>query len=146
MGEEIMRRLRFSNDDIEQVLSLIANHMKFKDVEGMRRATLKRFVRLPRFEEHMALHKLDCLSSHRHLEAYEFVQRFLEETPADQVRPERLLTGEHLIEMGYRPGPEFSRMLAALEDGQLEGQIRTEEEAREFVRARFGQTKTAQEK
>src|SRR5262249_7714327 len=87
MGEEILRRLRFSNDDMSQVISLIANHMKFKDVEGMRKATLKRFVRQPMFQEHMALHRLDCLSSHRHLEAYEFVQSFLDETPPEQVRP-----------------------------------------------------------
>jgi tRNA nucleotidyltransferase/poly(A) polymerase len=137
MGEEILRRLRFSNDETGQVIALIANHMKFKDVEGMRKATLKRFVRLPRFDEHMALHRLDCLSSHRHLEAYEFVQRFLEETPPEQVRPQRLLTGEHLIDMGYRPGPQFSRILAALEDAQLEGHIRTRKEAEEFVEVRF---------
>src|SRR5262249_43321540 len=140
MGEEILRRLRFSNDDTEQIVALIANHMKFKDVDGMRKSTLKRFVRLPRFNEHMALHRLDCLSSHRHLETYEFVQRFLEETPPEQVRPTRLLTGEHLIEMGYRPGPEFSQILAALEDAQLEGQVRTEEEARRFVASHFGGT------
>jgi len=137
MGEEILRRLRFSNDDVSQVISLIANHMKFKDVEGMRKATLKRFVRQPMFEEHMALHRLDCLSSHRHLEAYEFVQRFLDETPPEQVRPERLLTGEHLIELGYRPGPEFARILALVEDAQLDGQILTQDEARKFVKARF---------
>jgi len=137
MGEEILRRLRFSNDETEQIVALIANHMKFKDVDGMRKSTLKRFVRLHRFDEHMALHRLDCLSSHRHLETYEFVQRFLEETPPEQVRPARLLTGEHLIAMGYRPGPEFSKILAALEDAQLEGQVRDEEEARRFVMAHF---------
>ena len=139
MGEEILKRLRFSNDETQQVVALIANHMKFKDVEGMRTATLKRFVRLPQFDEHMALHRLDCLSSHRHLEAYEFVQRFLQETPPEQVRPERLLTGEHLIDMGYRPGPQFARILAALEDAQLEGQVRTRAEAEKFVKVRFGE-------
>ena len=137
IGEDILRRLRFSNEDSEQIIALIANHMKFKDVEGMRKATLKRFVRLPRFEEHLALHKLDCLSSHRHLESYEFVRAFLEQTPSHQVRPERLLTGEHLIDMGYKPGPAFSQILAALEDAQLEGQIQKEEEARAFVTERF---------
>jgi len=137
MAEEICRRLRFSNDETEQIVALIANHMKFKDVEGMRKATLKRFVRLPRFEEHMALHRLDCLSSHRHLESYDFVRRFLAETPPEQVRPARLLTGQHLIDMGYQPGPAFSQVLAALEDAQLEGQVRTVAEAREFVERQF---------
>src|SRR3984893_593832 len=101
MAEVICARLRFSNQDSEQILALIADHMRFKDVSRMRASTLKRFIRLPRFDEHLALHRLDCLSSHRHLEAYDFVRRFLAETPPEQVRPARLLGGQHLIDMGY---------------------------------------------
>jgi len=138
MAEEICRRLRFSNEDTEQILALVDNHMRFKDVESMRAATLKRFVRLPRFDEHLALHRLDCLSSHRHLESYEFIERFIAETPPEQVRPERLLTGDDLRNMGFRPGPVFSRILRNLEDAQLEGQVKTREAAREFVLERFG--------
>jgi poly(A) polymerase len=141
MAEEICRRLRFSNEDTEQILALVDNHMRFKDVESMRAATLKRFVRLPRFDEHLALHRLDCLSSHRHLESYEFIKRFIAETPPEQVRPERLLTGDDLRNMGFRPGPVFSRILRNLEDAQLEGQVKTQEAAREFVLERFGSTR-----
>ena len=137
MAEEICRRLRFSNDETEQILALIANHMRFKDVERMRAATLKRFVRLPRFDEHMALHQLDCLSSHRRLDAYEFVSRVLEETPPEQIHPPRLLTGDNLSAMGYRPGPIFSEILRSLEDAQLDGEIHTQEEARKYVRSKF---------
>ena len=61
MAEEICRRLRFSNEDTAQIAALVANHMRFKDVLQMKPATLKRFVRLDRFEEHMELHRLDCL-------------------------------------------------------------------------------------
>ncbi len=138
MAEAICNRLRFSNEDTEQILALVDNHMKFGAVEEMRASTLKKFVRLPRFEEHLALHRLDCLSSHRHLESYEFVRRFLEVTPPEQVRPERLLTGDDLQTMGFRPGPLFSRILAALEEAQLEGQIKTREEAQEYVLSKFG--------
>jgi poly(A) polymerase len=141
MAEEICRRLRFSNEDSEQILALVDNHMRFKDVESMRAATLKRFVRLPRFDEHLALHRLDCLSSHRHLESYEFIKRFIAETPPEQVRPERLLTGDDLRNMGFRPGPVFSRILRNLEDAQLEGQVKTQQAAREFVLERFGSTR-----
>src|ERR1051326_2634847 len=91
IGKDILGRLRFSNEDTEQILSLVEHHMKFKDVERMRPATLKRFVRLPRFEEHLALHRLDCLSSHRHLEAYNFVREFIRTTPPEVVRPARLI-------------------------------------------------------
>jgi len=133
VGEEICRRLKMSGDDTEQILALIANHMKFKDVEQMRASTLKRFVRLPKFDEHLALHKLDCLASHRNLEAYEYVRGFLARTPPEQVRPERLLTGDDLVYMGYHPGPRFGEILHAIEDAQLEGVISTREEALQFV-------------
>jgi poly(A) polymerase len=141
MAEAICRRLRFSNEDTEQILALVDNHMRFGAVEEMRTSTLKKFVRLPHFEQHMALHRLDCLSSHRHLESYEFVRRFLEVTPPEQVRPERLLTGDDLQVMGFRPGPLFAQILRALEDMQLEGQIRTREEAEEYVLSNFGSKK-----
>jgi len=138
MAEAICRRLRFSNEETEQIVALVGNHMKFGAVEEMRASTLKKFVRLPRFEEHLTLHRLDCLSSHRHLDSYEFVRRFLEVTPPEQVRPERLLTGDDLQTMGFQPSPLFSRILRALEDAQLEGQIATREEAEKYVLSRFG--------
>ena len=138
MAEAICRRLRFSNEDTEQIVALVGNHMKFGAVEEMRASTLKKFVRLPRFEEHLTLHRLDCLSSHRHLDSYEFVRRFLEVTPPEQVHPERLLTGDDLQTMGFQPSPLFSRILRALEDAQLEGQIATREEAEKYVLSRFG--------
>ena len=137
MGEQICRRFRFSNEDTEQVVALIANHMRFKDVERMRAATLKRFVRLPRFDEHMELHRLDCTSSHRHLKAYNFIQRMLAETPHGEIHPPKLLTGDDLLAMGYRQGPIFGQILATVEDAQLEGKVDTKEEAAQFVRSKF---------
>ena len=137
MAEAICRRYRFSNEETDQILALVANHMRFMDVDRMRTSTLKRFVRLPRFEEHLELHRLDCLSSHRNLDSYGVVQRFLAETPAEQVRPPRVLTGTDLSEMGYIPGPVFSEILKAVEDAQLDGHIASKEQAEEFVRKKF---------
>ena len=137
MSEEICRKFRFSNEDTDQILALVANHMRFKDVEQMRPATLKRFVRLPRFEEHMELHRLDCSSSNRRLGAYNFVRKLLAETPPEQIRPSKLLTGDDLREMGYRPGPVFSQILACLEDAQLEGKVTTVDEAKRYVGSKF---------
>src|SRR6266699_1877027 len=111
-------------------------------VGSMRNATLKRFVRLPNFDEHLELHRLDCLSSHGQLDSYRFVERFLDDTPPEQVRPPRLLTGDDLLAMGYRPGPRFAQILRGVEDAQLEGQIRTEEEAKEYVLRNFGAGET----
>ena len=129
MAEEICRRLRFSNADTEQIAALVANHLRFKDVPQMKLATLKRFARLDRFEEHLELHRLDCMSSHRNLENYEFMRRFLAETPQEQVHPARLLSGEDLISLGLRPGPKFKEILDRAEDAQLDGKIATHEEA-----------------
>ncbi|MBI3670201.1 MAG: CCA tRNA nucleotidyltransferase [Acidobacteria bacterium] len=134
MAEEICRRLRFSNDDTEQIAALVANHLRFKDVFQMRPSTLKRFVRLPQFDEHLELHRLDCLASHGLLDAYEFMRRFLAETPPEQVRPERLVTGEDLVSMGYPRGPLFKEILQAVEDAQLDGRLNSREEALAFIR------------
>ncbi len=138
MAEEICRRLRFSNEDTGQIVALVANHLRFKDAPQMKPATLKRFVRLDRFEEHLELHRLDCSASHGHLDNYEFVRRFLAETPPEQVRPPRLLTGEDLVSLGFRPGPQFKVMLEAVEDAQLNGKIGTREEAMRLVTESFG--------
>jgi poly(A) polymerase len=137
VAEDICRRLRFSNEDTDQIVALVANHMRFKDVPQMKVSTLKRFVRLEHFDEHLELHRFDCLSSHRNLENYEFVRRFLAETPPEQVRPPRLLTGEDLKEMGFSPSPQFKEILDSLEEAQLNGKISTHEDAIRFVQTSF---------
>jgi putative nucleotidyltransferase with HDIG domain len=139
MAENICRSFRFSNEEIAQIESLVANHMRFKDVRKMRQATLKRFVRLHRFDEHLELHRLDCLASHGGLDAYDFVQRFLVETPPEAVRPPRLVTGDDLKEMGIRPGPKFKEILLAVEEAQLDGRFSDRPSALEFARS-IGQT------
>ena len=137
MAEEICHRLRFSKHDTEQIACLVANHMRFSDVKEMKPATLKRFFRLPLFDEHLELHRLDCLASHRDLTLYNFVREQLAQMPAEQIRPQPLLTGDDLIAMGYTPGPQFKPILATLEDAQLEGRVQDAEEARELVRQEF---------
>jgi poly(A) polymerase len=135
MAERILTRLRYSTEEIGQVLALVANHMRFSHVQEMRESKLKRFLRMPRFEEHLALHRLDCLSSHGDLTNYRFALERFESAEPEQLRPARLLTGHDLIAAGYRPGPEFSKLLDMVEDAQLEGAIRTREEALELVRS-----------
>jgi poly(A) polymerase len=129
MAEQICRRFRFSNEDTEQILALVTNHMKFKDVPRMKPATLKRFVRVDKFGEHLELHRLDSLASHGKLDNYELVSRFIAETSPEQVRPVRLLTGDDLIALGLKPGPRFKAILYNVEEAQLDGTIHTHEEA-----------------
>ena len=137
MGAEICRRFRFSNEETRQVVALIENHMRFMDAQHMKESTLKRFFRLERFKEHLALHKMDCLAGSGYLEHWEFVRDRLSSMPEAAVRPTPLITGRELIAAGYPPGARFREMLRAAEDAQLEGTIATAEEALKLVRERF---------
>ena len=137
LAHDILLRLRFSREDMVQVESLIDNHMKFKDVLLMKESTLKRFLRMEEFPEHLELHRLDCMSSSRRLENYELARRKLEEYSEEHLQPEPLLTGADLIGMGYQPGPRFSQMLRTLEDAQLEGRIDSRDAAMDMVRELF---------
>jgi poly(A) polymerase len=137
MAEEICRRLRFSNDETEQILALVGNHMRFGHVGRMKESTLKKFLRLPGFDEHLALHRADCLASHRNLSTYEFIQQKRAEIPAEKIRPAPLVTGDDLIAAGHVPGPKFREILVAVEDAQLEGRLPSRDAALEFVRREF---------
>jgi len=137
MAAEICRRLRFSSSDTEQVLALVDNHMRFGDAKKMKESTLKKFLRLPAFDEHLALHRADCLASHRNLATYDFIQEKRAEIPAESMRPSPLVTGNDLIAAGHVPGPRFREILNAVEDAQLEGRLPSRDSALEFVRREF---------
>ena len=137
MAAEILRRLRFSNHETDQVLALVENHMRFGAVQRMKQSTLKKFLRLPAFEEHLELHRIDCLSSHGQLDAYEYTCEQLRSMPPEAIRPTRLITGRDLIEAGYEPGPRFKEVLTAVEDAQLEGRLASREAAMEYVLREF---------
>jgi poly(A) polymerase len=137
MSVGICRRLKFSNRQIEIIFELIRDHLKFKDVFHMRKSTLKRFMGSPNFEEHMVLHLSDCLASHGSTEAYDYIINKLDEYRNEEIKPEPLLGGKELIEMGYTPGPLFSEILNFVEEAQLEGDIKNMEEAREIVSKKY---------
>ncbi len=137
MAEAICARLRLPGRDAERVVELVRHHLRFKDFPQMRRSTQLRFLRMEGFAEHLELHRLDCLSSHRNLENYEMARKMREETPAEVAKPARLLTGDDLIAEGYKPGPVFKEILRTIEDAQLEGAIHTRAEALEMAFKRF---------
>ena len=137
IAEQICARLRFSNHDTAQILSLIENHMRFGHVTRMKESTLKRFMRLPVFEEHMALHRADSLASHGNLGTYELLCEKINEIPPEKIRPIAFVTGDDLIAAGYSPGPRFREILDSVEDAQLEGRLKSREEALEYVTSQF---------
>ena len=137
MAEEICRRLRFSNHDTDQILALVKNHMRFAHAMQMSEATFKKFMRMPRFQEHLELHRIDCESSHGDLTTYCFTREKIASMPPEAVRPRPLVSGDDLIAAGYVPGPRFKEILGAVEDKQLEGILHSGDEAMEFVRKEF---------
>jgi len=137
MTEEIMRRLRFSGAEIEATVEMVRQHMVFKDVPKMRVAKLKRFMARPTFEDELELHRVDCEGSHRMLDNYEFLLRKREEFANEPIIPLPLVRGDDLIALGLKPGPKFGEILEAAETQQLEGKLRTREEALEWVKREY---------
>ena len=137
IAEEICERLRFSNHDAARILALVDNHMRFGHATRMNQSTLTKFLRMPGFDEHLALHRADSLASHRNLSTYEFVRQKLAEIPPEKIRPAALVTGDDLIAAGYAPGPKFREILEAVEDAQLEGRLSSREAALKFVKSAF---------
>ncbi len=138
MSDVILRRLAFSNDSRELICALVREHLRFKDAFNMKVSTLKRFFSLDRFDLHMALHKIDCMASHKDMSAYNFCTEKLAEFAKEPPPPLRLVTGADLIAMGFSPGPEFSGILRHVEDAILEGHVKTRDEGLEWVRKHFG--------
>ncbi len=137
MAEGILQRLHCDRETIERVVALIRDHLRFSAVEEMRPSTLKRFLRQPHFDDHLALHRADCQASHGDLGLYEYCRRKLHELSEEELRPKPLLRGHDLLAMGFSPGPLVGRILRAVEDAQLEETLKTREEALEWIAARW---------
>jgi len=137
MTEAIMKRLRFSRAEIDATVEMVRQHMVFKDVPKMRVAKLKRFMVRPTFEDELELHRVDCASSHRVMDNYEFLLRKREEFANEPIIPPPLVRGDDLIALGLKPGPRFGEILEAVETRQLEGTLRDREEALEWLKREY---------
>ena len=137
MTEKIMERLRFSRAEIDDTVEMVRQHMVFKDVPHMRVAKLKRFMARPTFQDELELHRVDCASSHRMMENYEFLTQKQEEFANEPIIPPPLVRGDDLIAMGLTPGPQFGEILEAVETRQLEGGLKSRDEALDWVRKEF---------
>lgn len=137
IAAEIMKRLKFPRAHRERILALINQHMVFMNVRKMRPGRLIRFLRMPDFDLHLELHRLDCVASHGMLDNYEFCRHQLQHLEQEDLHPGRLLNGNDLMAMGFIPGKIIGEILLALEEEQLEGRISSPEEARHFVMTRW---------
>lgn len=133
MTGRLMERLRFSREEIDATVEAVDQHMVFKDVQKMRLSRLKRFMARPHFQDELLLHKLDCEGSHGMLDNYEFLKQKAEEFASEPLIPPPLITGRDLLAMGWKPGPPLGQMLEAVQNRQLEGSLKSREEALEWV-------------
>jgi poly(A) polymerase len=133
IAERILTRLRFSNADKQRILACVEGHMRFKDVKKMKQSTLKRMMQRETFETELEQHRVDCLASHGDLSNWRFLKKKVKEFSREDIRPKPFLTGTDLLGLGFKTGPLIGRILRSLEEAQLEGKIRTAEEARSWV-------------
>jgi poly(A) polymerase len=134
MAEALLSRLKFPRKQIEEVVTAVRHHMQFKDVKAMRKATLRQMVLRKTFPLEMALHRLDCLGSHRRLDHYDFM---LEQAKELERRPEirpPLLKGDDLKKLGVKAGPGMGKLLAEIREKQLQDELKTPAEARVWVK------------
>jgi poly(A) polymerase len=140
LARGILTRLRCSNELIDAVVSLVGTHMRFQDVPKMGEAAFRRFLRLPHLEDLLLLHRADCLGSRKVPEMLERIARRRAKLTESDIRPQPLLRGHDLMELGYRPGPAMGEILRALEEEQLEGRLVSREAATRWLRERFPPT------
>ncbi|MBI4115816.1 MAG: CCA tRNA nucleotidyltransferase [Candidatus Omnitrophica bacterium] len=137
MAKNILRRLRFSNDEIEAVAACVDNHMKFANVKEMREGKLKRFMGTNTFPTELELHRIDCESSHGLLDNYRFLIKKTEEFKKLELKPKPLLDGNDLIALGMKPGPSMKPILEEAYELQLENRIQTKEKARSWAKGKM---------
>ncbi|MGI8601626.1 MAG: CCA tRNA nucleotidyltransferase [Verrucomicrobiales bacterium] len=140
MTEAILRRLRFPNLITDAVVEMVGQHMAFMNVQQMRTSKLRRFMARDTFAHELELHRVDCLGSHGQLDNYEFLEAKLEEFAREPLIPPRLVTGHDLMEVGIPPGPQLGGLLKEIESRQLEGTLRTKDEALAWVRGQREQS------
>ena len=139
LAERILTRLRFPKKEIEEIVTCVRQHMQFKDVKQMRKATLRRLLLRETFPLELELHRLDCLGSRGDLGYYEFlVEQAAELGKQPAIRPP-LLTGEDLIALGLKPGPAMGALLEEVREKQLQDELETPAQAKTWVKMKIGQ-------
>jgi putative nucleotidyltransferase with HDIG domain len=134
MAETILRRLKYSNNTIDDVCAMVANHMNFMNVQKMRTAKVKRFMARPTFEDEMELHRVDCASSNGFTDNYVYLRSKEAEFAAEPLIPPPLVTGKDLIDLGLNPGPQFKEILGQVETEQLEGKLNDPTTALQWIK------------
>ena len=150
---DMLERLRFSTKEIKLVETEVKHHMRPTQMsqEGMptRRAIYRYFrdtgdaeidILYLSLADHLAARgpslDPDGWREHTRVVEYVLVQRFEQESIA---HPPKLVDGNDLIDIfGLTPGPELGRILEAVRETQAEGEIKTRQDALDYIRRKLG--------
>jgi poly(A) polymerase len=134
MAEGILQRLRFPKKQIDEIVTCVRNHMQFKDVLRMRKATLRRLLMRETFPLELELHRLDCLGSSGDLEHYDFLVKESEELKRQPSLRPPLLNGNDLLAFGIPRGKRIGALLHEVREKQLADELKTTEQALAWVK------------
>lgn len=129
MAGAICERLKLSNDEQNRIEWLVEKHQILSDARQMRPSKLKTLLIHPGIRELLELHRADAQAAGREIDHVAYCEQLLREWTREDLDPPPLLTGDDLIQAGHKPGPIFKRLLDAVREAQLDGTIRTKDEA-----------------
>jgi putative nucleotidyltransferase with HDIG domain len=151
-AKEVLRDLKYDNDTIEKVYYIISNHMKLH--QKLAKSTIKRlmltktdtgYIYNPVFDELLKLHKYEMDASiksftEKEKQTEEDLLRNVTEIKGEldeelkKQALKRLITGYDVMNMGIEPGPIISEIMTKIEDAQLDGIIKTRDQALEYLK------------
>jgi tRNA nucleotidyltransferase (CCA-adding enzyme) len=123
-----------------QVLGLVGNHLKpgqfYDDRERVSDGAIRRLARKCEPDLLYRVARADCLGRTGDFPpvAMEWFLERARQLEVEERPPDALLLGRHVLELGVRPGPEVGRIVRAVYERQLDGAVRTLDEAREEAR------------
>ena len=137
MAVAVCQRLRRSRETWERVAYLVHDHLRLVQAPAMRLSTLKRFLAHAGIDELLELSRLDAMASNKDLTYYTFCRQKLRDLGAEEIKPQPLVRGRDLLDLGLEPGPRLGEIIGAVTEAQLDGTLTTREQALAWVREHY---------
>jgi poly(A) polymerase len=138
----IGRRWRLSLREMELVELALLHEPLLLEADRRRWPDVQRVLALPSARRLLEYAAAVSRVTGKGAEGVSFCQRTLER-PIGEWNPPPLITGDDLKQLGLPPGPVYKCVLEQVRDAQLEGRVKSLEEAREFARKCVGQHPTS---
>jgi poly(A) polymerase len=153
LAAAILDRLRFSAREIKYIEKVIYHHLHPAQMANQGMATHRAIYRYFRDTEGTGIDviflaladylavagpRVDIREWHMHIAQVKYIIE-VHKKQEKEIMPVRLITGEDLIkEFRMSPGRTIGRLLTMIREAQAAGEIRTREEALQYVRNELG--------